>query len=385
MTEIHPFGDLFSIPSRNGVSVPKGDRSHGTQMINMGELFRFDRIGDSNMARVPLSEHDLEKSLVQPGDLLFARRSLQLSGAGRCSIIAPASEARTFESSLIRVRLDPERASPDFYFYFFKSRVGRELMETIVEQAVVAGIRASDLKLLNVPVPPISEQRGTVSVLGSLDDKIALNRRAIDLLEELGDALFHAAEDESVELSAVAEIVMGSSPPGSSYNEEGLGVPFYQGVRDFSRRYPGYRVWTTDPVRTAEADDTLLSVRAPVGSLNRARGACCIGRGLAAVRSNFGSAIYYALRGAGEVWAPFQSEGTVFGAINKTDLARAHIPWTSNVTDLETTLSSLDGKIQSIDKENESLNQLRDALLPELLSGRIRVPEAKQAVAEVVA
>jgi type I restriction enzyme S subunit len=378
-----PFGELYAVPSRNGVSVPKGDRTQGTQMINMGELFRFNRIGDADMARVPLSPKELEKSLVAPGDLLFARRSLQLSGAGRCSIAVPAAESRTFESSIIRVRLDPELAAPEFYYYFFSSRAGREVMETIVEQAVVAGIRASDLQRLPVPVPSLPEQRGIAATLGALDDKIESNRRAVDLAEELADALFSDASDSNATICAVAEIVMGSSPPGSSYNEDGDGMPFYQGIRDFGRRYPGYRVWTTAPVRTAEPNDSLLSVRAPVGTLNRARSECCIGRGLAAVRSRFPSTIYYALRAADEVWTPFQTEGTVFGAINRADLSAATIPWPADADRLENALTAVDSKIQSLATEIESLAALRDALLSGLISGHIRVPEAQEAVAGV--
>ncbi|WP_020109733.1 restriction endonuclease subunit S [Nocardia sp. 348MFTsu5.1] len=185
MTDERPFGDLYLVPSRNGVSVPKGDRSNGTQMVNMGELFAFSRIGDADMARVPLSASELSRSLLEPGDLLFARRSLQLSGAGRCSLVVVASEPRTFESSLIRVRLDPSRVSPQFYYYYFASKPGRARMETIVEQAVVAGIRASDLSRLPVPCPPLPEQQAIAATLGALDDKIESNRRRVQLAQDL--------------------------------------------------------------------------------------------------------------------------------------------------------------------------------------------------------
>ncbi|NLS09700.1 hypothetical protein HGQ17_06710 [Nesterenkonia sp. MY13] len=234
------------------------------------------------------------------------------------------------------------------------------------------------------PLPPLEEQRGIAATLGALDDKIDSNCRAIDSAEDLGEALFRKAADKVQTLTDIAEVTMGSSPPGDTYNEEGEGVPFYQGVKDFGVRHPSYRVWTTGPVRTAHANATLISVRAPVGRLNRAKEYCCIGRGLAAVTSSFPSTCYYSLQAADAVWAPFEQEGTVFGSMNKKSLTSAQVPWPSEsgVRELEAQLSSLDTRITSLTDENRKLSGLRDALLPELLSGRVRVPEAAEAVGE---
>jgi type I restriction enzyme S subunit len=233
-----------------------------------------------------------------------------------------------------------------------------------------------------IPVPPIAEQKEIAATLGALDDKIESNRRAIDLAEALGDSLFAETDYDRRALSEVASLTMGSSPPGTSYNEDRVGLPFYQGVRDFGRRYPGLRVWTDAPVRIAQPNDTLVSVRAPVGNLNRAVEVCCIGRGVAAVNSPWPSTIYYALRAASSVWEPFQQEGTVFGAINRTDLSAARLPWPepSRLQPLEERLAAIDARIQSLTSEIDRLAQLRDVLLPELLSGRIRVPEAAEGI-----
>ena len=80
------------------------------------------------------------------------------------------------------------------------------------------------------------------------------------------------------------DLTMGQSPPGTTYNEEGIGTPFFQGRRDFTNRFPVKRVFCTEPKRFAKKDDSLISVRAPVGDLNMAIENCCIGRGLAAIR-----------------------------------------------------------------------------------------------------
>src|ERR1700755_431240 len=89
-----------------------------------------------------------------------------------------------------------------------------------------------------------------------------------------------------VKLVKVAKINMGQSPPSSSYNSVGEGLPFFQGKADFGDIYPSVRFHCTEPTRIAHKDDILMSVRAPVGSININRVEACIGRGLAAIRSS---------------------------------------------------------------------------------------------------
>jgi hypothetical protein len=139
-------------------------------MINMGELFANDRIGDIDMELVPMNDKEIATMLVEPGDLLFARQSLVLAGAGRCSIIAKADEPTTFESHIIRVRLKRKNANPVFFYYYFKSPICR--IRSIVIQGVQAGIRGNDLKKLKVHVPSISEQQRIASILSAYDDLI---------------------------------------------------------------------------------------------------------------------------------------------------------------------------------------------------------------------
>jgi type I restriction enzyme S subunit len=157
----------------------------------MGEVFAYDRIQEVPCDRVPLSQSEGENSLLLPDDLLFARQSLVLSGAGKCALFVGDSEPVAFESHIIRVRLDTSRTVPAFYYYLFKSPSGRALIESIVEQgAGASGIRGSDLAGLLVPDPPFREQQRIASVLSALDDKIDLNRRMNETLEEMACALF---------------------------------------------------------------------------------------------------------------------------------------------------------------------------------------------------
>lgn len=184
------FGELYKVPSRNGLSKPSRVRGSGYKMINMGELFANDRIYDIDMELVPLTDSEKEKAKVESGDLLFARQSLIASGAGKCSIVMKTSELTVFESHLIRVRLDQEIADPMFYYYYFKSP--RSPMRTIVEHCVQAGIKASDLEKLLVKVPPIEEQRKTARVLSRIDKKIEVNKEINENLLQQALAIYKA-------------------------------------------------------------------------------------------------------------------------------------------------------------------------------------------------
>ena len=182
------FGDLYSAESRNGLTKPSKVRGSGYKMINMGELFANDRVYDIPMELVPLKESEKINAKVECGDLLFARQSLVLEGAGKCSIVMEVSQLTVFESHLIRVRLDKTLTLPMFYYYYFKSPLSP--MKSIVSQCAQAGIRGSDLQELQVILPPLEEQRRIVDVLSAYDDLIENNQKQIKLLEEAAQRLY---------------------------------------------------------------------------------------------------------------------------------------------------------------------------------------------------
>ena len=132
-----------------------------------------------------------------------------------------------------------------------------------------------------------------------------------------------------VALKDVCKINMGQSPDSSSYNENGEGIPFFQGNADFGERHPVTRVWCNAPTKIAQSEDILISVRAPIGALNYAKEKCCIGRGLAAITPDKSKVslefVYWFLKGKN---AELKSKGTgsTFKAISKKILEEILIP-----------------------------------------------------------
>ncbi len=132
---------------------------------------------------------------------------------------------------------------------------------------------------------------------------------------------------KETELYKVAKLIMGQSPPSSTYNDDGTGLPFYQGKTDFGFINPTPRKYCSSPSKVAEEGDILISVRAPVGPVNIANNKCCIGRGIAAIRAyNFDQQyLYFNLISQGKYIASLGT-GSTFKAINKSRLETIGIP-----------------------------------------------------------
>jgi type I restriction enzyme S subunit len=214
--------------------------------------------------------------------------------------------------------------------------------------------------------------------------------RATGLPKEMADRFPDSLEDSQLGpipkgwwIGTVGEeftLTMGQSPPGETYNEMGEGMPFFQGRADFGFRYPSRRVFCTAPTRFANPGDTLVSVRAPVGDMNMALEKCCVGRGVAAIRHKSGrrSFTHYAMRSLTDVFHDFEAEGTVFGCINKHDFHRMQfiVPPAQLVLGFEKMVLPADQAIENQIVQSHTLAAIRDALLPKLLSGELRVKDA---------
>jgi len=156
-----------------------------------------------------------------------------------------------------------------------------------------------------------------------------------------------------VKLADIAEVRAGQSPPGPTISEAKSGVPFFQGAKDFGPRYPRVRTYTTAPARLAQPGDILLSVRAPIGRVNRSQTECAIGRGLVALRGLFGKVctdyLEYWLRFYEPRWHQHESAGSVFANLSTADLRRLEIPLPplSEQRAIAEVLGALDDKIEA--------------------------------------
>jgi type I restriction enzyme, S subunit len=428
-----PFGELFAEPTRNGLTRPKAVRGAGTKMVNMGELFSFPRLRNAPMDRVPLTDKEAEKSLLRVGDLLFARQSLVLEGAGKCSIFLGDDEPVTFESHVTRVRLAPSVADSQFYFYYFQSPHGRAAIRSIVEQgAGAAGIRGSDLKTLEVEWCDVEEQSRVAEILSILDDKIELNRRMNETLEGIARAIFKSwfvdfdpvrakASGEAPEsicqrlgltpdllalfpdllvdselgeipegwevkpFSETVQIIGGGTPKTSVAGYWGGNIPWFS-VVDAPAESDVFVIDTEKKITQAGLDNssarilpvgtTIISARGTVGKVALVGVPMAMNQSCYGLRGFDGGAFftYYATR---ELVSTLKqhSHGAVFDTITRDTFSGVCvITFQPVAAAFETVVAPLMEKIKANSIQGRTLAELRDALLPKLLSGELRVP-----------
>ncbi len=269
----------------------------------------------------------------------------------------------------------------------------------------------SEYSKIYIPFPQPSEQSKIAEILETVDNAIEKTDQIIEKYKRIKQGLMqdlltkgidengqirnektHKFKDSPLgrmpeewevmrlgdENKGFAELIMGQSPPSSTYNKENNGLPFLQGNADFGDIYPEPKIYTTQPMKAAERNDVLISVRAPVGELNLAPYKCCIGRGLAAVRSNptmldYRFAFYY-FKQANHRWLSV-AIGSTFGAIRKEDLSTFLVPLPPlpEQHKIAEILSQIDDTIEKEIAYKEKLQRLKSGLMEDLLTGKIRV------------
>ena len=326
------------------------------------------------------------------GDIIIVAR-----GVGGTGDVKIAKEDCYLTNLSIQVKLDKNICQPEYFYYSYLL----SNLKYLDSGSAQSQITIEDLKRLEVTLPPLEQQHKITDILKSIDEKIELNRQINDNLEQQAQALYKSwfidfepfKDCEFIEsefglipeawrvgpLSDLAEITMGQSPSGKSYNENGDGMLFYQGRAEFGDRYPSIRLYTTEPSRIAEQNSVLLSVRAPVGDTNIAYNKCCIGRGLASIKAKhgFNSFIFYMTKSLKDQFDLYNGEGTVFGSINRDSLnsMKVIVPSNDVINDFEKIVAPLDLKYKSLFNENLLLTQQRDTLLPKLMSGELKINE----------
>jgi len=355
---------------------PIVDFNTGIKCLRIQDISQKKEFKDWGFCEV--DKNNYTKYVVKKGDIYIARTGASIG----VNLLIKENVNSVFNNGLIRLRINENIAD---YLYVFYTLCTYEYEGHI--ENISGGTSTQPNMQINALLdyifflPPLPTQRAIAEILSSLDDKIDLLTRQNATLEALVQTYFRQwfveFETPLGRLDQIAQITMGQSPSGDSYNEEGRGTVFFQGRAEFGWRYPTIRLYTTEPQRMAKKGDILMSVRAPVGDINIATEDCCIGRGLASIHSDYPTFVLYALKEQTEQLAIFDGEGTVFGSITKEGLngLDIHLPGINRVKEFETSFSILDKKIDNNTKQIQILQKLRDTLLPKLISGEVKVKQ----------
>lgn len=337
--------------------------------------FRFVYETEKHITELGLNNSSTK--LLKAGDIIISAR-------GTVGEIATIPFPMAFNQSCYGLRAKKEIVTADFLYYLIKHNI--HVLKKNTHGSVFDTITRDTFAGIEVDIPDMDSQTKIAEILSNIDEKIEVNVRINENLEQQAKAIYQQmfidnASSDWTEgtLRDIADITMGQSPSGSSYNEDGNGTVFFQGRAEFGFRFPTVRLYTTEPKRMACANDTLMSVRAPVGDLNVAHTDCCIGRGLAAIHSknNHQSFVLYTMFSLKKQLDVFNGEGTVFGSINRNSLNEMAIlmPSSEKLDEFEALVAPMDAAIRNNCDEICRLEQLRDLLLPRLMSGELDVSD----------
>lgn len=402
MTTIGAIAEVFDGPHATPKKLPSGPYFLSISSLDKGRL-------DLTKSAF-LSEEDFKKwtKRVTPeeSDLLFSYET-RLGEAA----LMPAGVRACLGRRMGLLRFDKAKAIPEYVLYAYLSPAFQQTIKAnTLTGATVDRLSISEFPNFPIRIPPLEDQKKVANLLGSIDKKIALNSHINAELEAMAKTLYdywfvqfdfpdgngkpYKASGGKMEynatlkreipagwtvqtLSQIANITMGQSPAGASYNEDGIGTLFFQGSTDFGWLFPTPRKYTTSPVRMARKGDILLSVRAPVGDMNIANDDCCIGRGLAALNSKSRSDgfLFYVMKYFKQVFDRRNAEGTTFGSITKDDLHSLQVvcPELELLERYDAIVSEYNKMIFTLSLENQSLIKLRDWLLPLLMNGQVTV------------
>ncbi len=356
---------------------------------------------------------DLVKSDCKPliNDVLIAKDGSYLKHV----FVIKKDKKQAVLSSIGILRPNLKKINPEYLKYYLQTNSVKETVaKKYVSGSALPRIILKNFGEIDVIYKDLNIQQKIAKVLSDLDAKVEVNNRINQELEAMAKLLYDywfvqfdfpdtngkpykssgglMIYNEELkreipegweygELKDIANITMGQSPPGESYNDEGKGTIFYQGCTDFGNRFPTVRKYTTSPTRFATQGDILLSVRAPVGTLNIAKEDCCIGRGLSALNSkdNCLAYLFGVMVNLKQIFDRRNSAGTTFGSITKDDLFSLKVvkPTKATLKQFNKILFPIFEKQNKIELENIKLTELRDWLLPMLMNGQVTVGEAE--------
>lgn len=225
----------------------------------------------------------------------------------------------------------PDKDVDNLYLAYYLEFI-RDILIQRASGTTFKEISKSELRKIPIPLPSIEKQKKIGMNLKRITDCINKNREGQILSNAYPLSLFHKMFGNTEtnpkhlplkKLGEICSIKMGQSPPSSTYNTTGDGLPFFQGKADFGKVYPKTRIWCTEPSKIAEKDSILMSVRAPVGPTNIAKEKCCIGRGLVAIKPTPTVTTWYTLYSL-RVMEPdiaTKGSGSTFTAINKVQVS----------------------------------------------------------------
>ncbi|MCG3255370.1 MAG: restriction endonuclease subunit S [Candidatus Heimdallarchaeota archaeon] len=412
--KFHRLDDFLDIPPRNGIYKSTDFYGRGTKIIKLGTVFEHSRISNQEMERLELTEREKESYLLKTGDLVFCRTSIKLEGVGKCIIVETTDEEIVFESNTFRIRLDKTRINPEYIYYYFQSSYGKAAIKEIAMRTAATSIRARDLTNLEIKLPTHKYQITISTILNEIDSKIKLNQKINLTLESLAHSLFHSwfVHFDPFQEGEFVDSELGSIPKGWNIAQiKDICLDIFNGGTPY-RKEPKY--WIDGDIKWIKSQELLDTIiidseerineiglknsaaklfgkntilialyGATVGQLGIVRTEATANQACTAIITDNNKSkpfmVFYSLlnkRG----FLKSISSGAAQQNISKKIIEDFKLlsPPIEILDSISTYFNFIWNKIENNIRENFLLSSLRDLLLPQLLSGKLKINNPQQ-------
>ena len=373
---------------KNGLNKAKRFFGTGTPIVNYMDVFERPGLRTDDLSgRVNLSSEEIRNYEVRQGDVFFTRTSETVEEVGVASVMLDNPHDTVFSGFVLRARPHDGRLNDDFKQYCFASNTIRSQIVSSATYTTRALTNGRALSAVWIAIPPKPEQRAIAEALSDVDTLIESLKQLLTKKRQIKNGAMQelltgkkrlpgfSREWKVKRLGDISEIVMGQSPNSAHYNNKGKGLPLIQGNADIYGRQTIRRVFTTEVTKRGQAGDILMSVRAPVGEISRAVFDICLGRGVCAIRYPENDFLYYALIAREPTWVKL-SKGSTFDSVSSTDVKRFEIVQPTDESEqlaIASILSNMDAEIVALEAKVSKARQIKQGMMQELLTGRIRL------------
>ncbi|MEI2467756.1 restriction endonuclease subunit S [Niallia taxi] len=354
-----------------------------------------------------VNESNSEKYKLQINDIVFARTG---NSTGKSYFYDGEDGEFIYAGFLIKFSLDPNKVNPKYIRFYTLSEEYKGWVKGFSTGSTRGNINAQSYANMQIRLPKREYQDFVVDILSNLENKNKINNKIINNLEQLSRTLFKhwfidfefpneegqpykSNDGEMVEselgaipkgwsvdsLSSIADIVMGQSPKSDTYNNENIGLPLLNGAADFKKCNLSPNKYTSDAKKIGKKGDFVFGVRATIGLVTELDDTYAIGRGAGIAKSLIKEGKEYLYEVLNKAFNEFQytASGSVYLNISKNDLRdyKICIPSNNVIKRYHLALRAIMIQKENLIQENKNLQQLRDTLLPKILSGEIDIPD----------
>ena len=387
--QTYPFKIFFRLIPNNTLSRDKLSTSGAIGNIHYGDVLI--KYGDtiSDLDDIPRVREDIgfvANNLLQKNDVIVADTA-EDETVGKVTEVGDISIPLVGGLHTVVCRPNEETAS-GYLGYYMNSRYYHDQLLPYITGIKVSSVSKKSLNETELTLPSnIQEQQNIVRVLNAFDTYIDNLIELIEKKRGIRDGAINDLLSATMRLSGFDKpwkettlgkeyaVIMGQSPNSASYNSSGSGVPLVQGNADIENRVTTPKRYTSMPTKICENGDTILAVRAPVGTVSRANQRVCLGRGVCAISGMHKDFIYYLMYYYESAWETFE-QGSTFTAVSGKEVRNFEIkvPEEGEEQDaISRILIAMDEEIEALENERDKMIQIREGAMDDLLTGRVRL------------